>query len=155
MCLVSPLSYSIKPAAFSAIACTQSIVAATEHARQSSAATRGSKMSRYRVDIAAVGFFALEWLVHAMTLEHSTYGRDSLSARMNRYRSPDAPPARPRDVHGRDYGLAPERHRLLRLHFSSTSLFAIGGALALLRASDDALVILSSLPIDLSPSPAL
>ena len=39
--------------------------------------------------------------------------------------------------------------------FASTTLFAIGGALALLRATNDALVILSKLPIDLSPSPAL
>jgi len=39
--------------------------------------------------------------------------------------------------------------------FASTSLLAIGGALALLRATNDALTILSKLPIDLSPSPAL
>jgi hypothetical protein len=43
-------------------------------------------MSRHWVDITAVGFFIIEWLVYAATLEHSAYGRDSLSARMNRYR---------------------------------------------------------------------
>lgn len=43
-------------------------------------------MSRHWVDITAVGFFIVEWLVYALTLEHSAYGRDSLSARMNRYR---------------------------------------------------------------------
>jgi hypothetical protein len=46
----------------------------------------GIGMSGYWVDIAAVGFFVLEWLVYGITLEHSAYGRDSLSARMNRYR---------------------------------------------------------------------
>jgi uncharacterized membrane protein len=39
--------------------------------------------------------------------------------------------------------------------FASTSLFAIGGGLALLRATDDALAVLSKLPIDISPTPAL
>lgn len=39
--------------------------------------------------------------------------------------------------------------------FASTSLLAIGGALALLHATDDALTILSKLPVDLSPSAAV
>ena len=43
-------------------------------------------MPAYSVDIFAVGFFALEWAVYAETLEHTAYGRDSLSARMNGYR---------------------------------------------------------------------
>jgi uncharacterized membrane protein len=43
-------------------------------------------MRAYLVDIIAVGFFALEWLVYALTLEHSGYGKNSLSARMNQFR---------------------------------------------------------------------
>mgnify|MGYP003486467037 CR=1 FL=1 len=43
-------------------------------------------MGAYWVDIAAVAFFVVEWLVYGITLEHTAYGRDSLSARMNRYR---------------------------------------------------------------------
>jgi uncharacterized membrane protein len=43
-------------------------------------------MGAYTVDIAAVGFFIVEWTVYAVTLEHTAYGRDSLSARMNVYR---------------------------------------------------------------------
>ena len=43
-------------------------------------------MGSYSVDILAVGFFIFEWLVYAITLEHTAYGRDSLSARMNVYR---------------------------------------------------------------------
>jgi len=39
--------------------------------------------------------------------------------------------------------------------FASSSLIAIGGGLALLRSTNDALAVLSTLPIDLSPSPAL
>ena len=43
-------------------------------------------MAAYTVDILAVGFLVLEWTVYAVTLEHSTYGLDSLSARMHVYR---------------------------------------------------------------------
>jgi len=39
--------------------------------------------------------------------------------------------------------------------FASTSLIAIGGGLALLRATSDALAVLGTLPFGLSPSPAL
>src|ERR1700687_6259797 len=46
----------------------------------------GCNMGAYSVDIIAVGFFILEWTVSAVTLEHTAYGRDSLSARMNVYR---------------------------------------------------------------------
>ena len=43
-------------------------------------------MAAYWVDILAVGFFVLEWTVYAITLEHTAYGADSLSARMHVYR---------------------------------------------------------------------
>jgi uncharacterized membrane protein len=43
-------------------------------------------MGTYLVDIIAVGFFALEWLVYSITLEHTAYGRNGLSARMNAFR---------------------------------------------------------------------
>src|SRR3984957_20095433 len=43
-------------------------------------------MGGYWIDVLAVGFFVLEWTVYAVTLEHSAYGRDSLSARMHGYR---------------------------------------------------------------------
>ena len=111
-------------------------------------------MTGYWVDILAVGFFALEWLVYAITLEHTAYGRDSLSARMHVYR----------EIWVRNL-----LHRAARMvdmqimaslqngtaFFASTSLIAIGGALALLRATNDALAVLGALPVNLTPSPAL
>jgi uncharacterized membrane protein len=39
--------------------------------------------------------------------------------------------------------------------FASTSLLAVGGGLALLRSTNEALGVLGALPINLSPSPAL
>ena len=37
-------------------------------------------------DILAVSFFVLSWAVYAITLERSSHGRNSLSARMSIYR---------------------------------------------------------------------
>jgi uncharacterized membrane protein len=39
--------------------------------------------------------------------------------------------------------------------FASTSLIAVGGGLALLRSTNEALAVFRALPVDLSPSPAL
>src|SRR5712664_2216315 len=65
----------------------------------------------------------------------------------------DPTPARPRGPHGRhaDHGVAANGTAF----FASTSLLAVGGALALLRSTNEALGILGALPINLSPSPAL
>ena len=65
----------------------------------------------------------------------------------------DPAPARPRDPHGRhpDSGVL----RNGTAFFASTSLLAVGGGLALLRSTSDALAVLGALPIDLRPSPAL
>ena len=111
-------------------------------------------MSRHWVDITAVGFFIVEWLVYALTLEHSAYGRDSLSARMNRYREVWVRRLLDRDTRMVDMQIMASLQNGTAF-FASTSLFALGGALALLHATNDAIAILGKLPIDLSPSPAL
>jgi uncharacterized membrane protein len=111
-------------------------------------------MGAYWVDILAVGFFILEWTVYAVTLEHSAYGQDSLSARMHVYR--EVWIRRMLDRHTRmvDTQIMASLQNGTAF-FASTSLLAIGGALALLRSTNDALAMLRALPIDLSPSPAL
>src|ERR1700716_3714285 len=113
-----------------------------------------SSMGAYSVDIVAVGFFILEWTVYAVTLEHTAYGRDSLSARMHVYR--EVWIRRMLDRHTRmvDMQIMASLQNGTAF-FASTSLLAIGGALALLRSTNDALAVLKALPIDLSPSPAL
>lgn len=111
-------------------------------------------MSRHWVDIAAVGFFIIEWLVYALTLEHSAYGRDSLSARMNRYREVWVRRMLHRETRMVDMQIMASLQSGTAF-FASTSLFALGGALALLHATNDAITILSKLPIDLSTSPAM
>ena len=111
-------------------------------------------MAPYLVDSLAVGFFAIEWLVYAVTLEHSAYGRDSLSARMNAYREVWVRRMLDREARMVDMQIMASLQNGTAF-FASTSLLAVGGGLALLRATEDALNILKKLPVDISPAPAL
>src|SRR6202795_4118151 len=111
-------------------------------------------MGEYLVDILAVGFFILEWTVYAVTLEHSAYGQDSLSARMHVYREVWIRRMLERHTRMVDMQIMASLQNGTAF-FASTSLLAIGGALALLRSTNEALAVLRALPIDLSPSPAL
>ena len=111
-------------------------------------------MGAYTIDILAVGFFVLEWTVYAVTLEHTAYGRDSLSARMHVYREVWIRRMLERQTRMVDTQIMASLQNGTAF-FASTSLFAIGGALALLRSTNEALAVLRALPIDLSPSPAL
>ena len=111
-------------------------------------------MRAYLVDIVAVGFFALEWLVYSVTLEHSAYGRSGLSARMNVYRGTWVRRMLDREARIVDMQIMASLQNGTAF-FASTSLLAIGGALALLQATSDALAVLRALPVDITPSPAL
>src|ERR1700681_3680755 len=111
-------------------------------------------MGAYLVDILAVGFFILEWTVYAVTLEHSAYGQDSLSARMHVYREVWIRRLLERQTRMVDTQIMGSLQNGTAF-FASTSLLAVGGALALLRSTNEALGVLKALPIDLSPSPAL
>jgi uncharacterized membrane protein len=111
-------------------------------------------MGLYTVDILAVAFFILEWLVYAITLEHTAYGRDSLSARMHVYREVWIRRLLDREARMVDMQIMASLQNGTAF-FASSSLIAIGGALAMLHATNDALTVLSKLPIDLSPSPTL
>jgi len=108
-------------------------------------------MGSYWIDILAVGFFMLEWLVYAITLEHTAYGRDSLSARMNVYREVWVRRLLEREARMVDMQIMASLQNGTAF-FASTSMFAIGGSLALLRAGPDAAIVLGKLPMDLSPS---
>jgi uncharacterized membrane protein len=111
-------------------------------------------MSGYWVDAIAVTFFALEWLVYSFTLEYTAYGRNGLSARMNAYRETWVRNMLRREQRMVDMQIMASLQNGTAF-FASTSLIAIGGALALLRSTSDAIAVLGALPIDLTPSPAL
>ena len=111
-------------------------------------------MRAYLVDILAVGFFIIEWTVYAVTLEHSAYGRDSLSARMHVYREIWIRRMLDRETRMVDTQIMASLQNGTAF-FASTSLLAVGAGLALLRSTSEALGVLGELPIDLRPSPAL
>jgi uncharacterized membrane protein len=111
-------------------------------------------MSSYSVDIVAVGFFLLEWCVYAITLEHTAYGRDSLSARMHVYREIWMRRMLDREARMVDTQIMGSLQNGTAF-FASTSLLAVGGGLALLRSTNEALGVLGALPINLSPSTEL
>jgi uncharacterized membrane protein len=111
-------------------------------------------MGEYTVDILAVSFFVLEWSVYAFTLERTPYGRHSLSARMHVYRERWIRRMLDREARMVDMQIMISLQNGTAF-FASTSLLAIGGGLALLRSTNDALAVLSKLPIDISPTPAL
>ena len=111
-------------------------------------------MGSHWVDILAVSFFVIEWVTYGFTLEHTAYGRNSLSSRMNVYREIWARRLLDREARMVDMQVVISLQTGTAF-FASTSLLAIGGGLALLRATNDALAVLSKLPIDVSPSPAL
>ena len=111
-------------------------------------------MATHWVDILAVSFFILEWTVYSVTLEHTAYGRDSLSARVHAYREVWI-----RRMLGREARMV-DTQIMASLQngtafFASTSLFAIGGGLALLRSTNEALAVFGELPLNITPSPAL
>jgi uncharacterized membrane protein len=111
-------------------------------------------MGSHWVDILAVSFFVIEWVAYGFTLEHTAYGRNSLSSRMNVYREVWARRLLDREARMVDMQVVISLQTGTAF-FASTSLLAVGGGLALLRATNDALAVLSKLPIDISPSPAL
>src|SRR3978361_897542 len=97
-------------------------------------------MRAYWVDIAAVGFFMLEWAVYALTLDYSAYGRDSLSARMHIYREKWIRRMLDREARMVDTQIMSSLQNGTAF-FASTSLLAVGGGLALLRSTSDALAV--------------
>jgi uncharacterized membrane protein len=115
---------------------------------------QGGKMAAYWVDILAVSFFVLEWTVYAVTLEHTAYGRDSLSARMHTYREIWIRHLLDREARMVDMQVMASLQNGTAF-FASTSLLAVGGALALLRSTNEALAVFTALPIHITPSPAL
>jgi uncharacterized membrane protein len=111
-------------------------------------------MGSFWVDTLAVSFFVIEWVAYAFTVERTAYGRTGLSSRMNVYREVWIRRLLDREARMVDMQVMISLQNGTAF-FASTSLLAIGGGLALLRATNDALAVLSKLPIDISPTPAL
>ena len=82
-----------------------------------------------RLDLVALAWFIGTWIVYAITVEWSRYGRGGLNHAMDRYRETWMPPhARTRDADGRhaDHGGAAERHGLLCLDLAARGRWRAG-----------------------------
>src|ERR1700752_3712132 len=101
-------------------------------------------MRDFLLDILGGGFFALEWAVYAYPLERSAYGPDSLSARMHVYREVWIRRLLDREARMVDMQIMASLQNGTAF-FASTSLLAVGGALALLRSTSEALAVLKTL----------
>src|SRR3977135_457477 len=106
------------------------------------------------VDAFAAGFFILEWTVYAVTLERTAYGRDSLSARMNAYREVWIRRLLDREARMVDMQIMASLQNGTAF-FASTTLLAVGGALALLPAPNEWMPLIEKLPMGFRASPAL
>ncbi len=105
-------------------------------------------------DVAAIAFFVFAWMLYAITLERTAFGRNSLNARMHIYREVWV-----RRILDREARIV-DTHIMTSLHngtafFASTTLLAIGGSLTLLRSTDEAMSVLSTLPFGIRSSSAL
>lgn len=96
-------------------------------------------------DVAAIVFFVVVWAFYAALIERTGHGRRGLNARMNGYREVWVRRMLERDVRIPDVQILSSLQNGTAF-FASTTLLAIGGALTLLRSSDDVLTVVSQLP---------
>ncbi|ALK09217.1 DUF599 domain-containing protein [Blastochloris viridis] len=98
------------------------------------------------LDLGAITIFALAWLCYHAVLEWSPYGARNLNHVMDRYRHAWMRQMLSREVRIVDTQITASLQNGSAF-FASSSLFAIGGALALLRSSADVQKLLVELPL--------
>jgi uncharacterized membrane protein len=97
------------------------------------------------LDLIAIAWFVGSWIVYAIVVEWTPIGRNGLNARMDGYRERWM-----RQMLGRSNRIV-DTQIMASLQngtafFASTSLIAIGGALTLLRSTDEMLNVMAALP---------
>lgn len=97
------------------------------------------------IDLSALGWFALAWATHVYVVEHSQMRLKSLNYRMDLARREWMTQMLKREVRIVDTQIMASLHQGTAF-FASTSLFAIGGALAVLRSTEELMVVFRALP---------
>jgi uncharacterized membrane protein len=106
------------------------------------------------LDFLAIGYFLLAWAVYATALERGWWRHDrGLSIRMHDFREVWMRRALSREVRIVDVQIIASLQNGTAF-FASTTLLAIGGALTLLRATGEALSVVTSLPFGIHTTPA-
>jgi uncharacterized membrane protein len=102
-------------------------------------------------DLIAIAYFFGAWIIYSIVIEKTPAGRGSLNARVNGYRDNWMEQLLGRDVRMVDAQVTAALQNGTAF-FASTSLIAIGGALSLMRASDDLMPVMSLLNLGSIPS---
>ncbi len=98
------------------------------------------------LDLTGLGVFLLAWAAYHVFVEQMSTDRPALNNLMNEYRVRWMIEMQTRDNRIVDSSIMGTLQSGTAF-FASTSLFALGGALALLRGADDAMKVLSDLPL--------
>ena len=98
------------------------------------------------LDLSALAWFVTAWTGYAVLLEYVPHRREGLNARMNRYREVWMRRMLDREMRMVDMQVMAALQNGTAF-FASTSLFAIGGALTLLRSTDEMLQVIATLPL--------
>jgi uncharacterized membrane protein len=93
-------------------------------------------------DFAALAFFVGAWAGYAFMVERTRHGRESLNARVDHYRETWMRRMLARDMRMVDMQIMAAIQNGTAF-FASTSLIAIGGALTLLRATEEIISVVS------------
>jgi uncharacterized membrane protein len=103
------------------------------------------------LDLIALAGFIVAWGGYSILIDWTPHGRLGLNSRMNGYREMWMRRMLARDNRIVDTQIMSALQNGTAF-FASTSLIAIGGALTLLRSSDDIVILLSTLPLGVSNS---
>jgi uncharacterized membrane protein len=102
-------------------------------------------------DLVALACFIGAWFLYAFVVEWTAFGRDGLSAHMDRYREVWMHRMLHREARMVDMQIMAALQNGTAF-FASTSLIAIGGTLSLLRSTDDVLTVMGALPLAIPTS---
>lgn len=103
------------------------------------------------LDAVAVGFFVVAWVGYAYMTEQSRISRTGLNSLMNGYRVTWMRRMLQREQRMVDMQIMAALHNGTAF-FATTSLFAIGGALTILRSSGEVTAIAADLPFGIETS---
>jgi len=105
------------------------------------------------IDLVALACFVGAWTLYAVAVEWTPRGRDTLNAHMDRFREVWMHRMLHREARMVDMQIMAALQNGTAF-FASTSLLAIGGALSLLRSTEDILTVMGSLPFTVATSRA-
>jgi uncharacterized membrane protein len=106
------------------------------------------------LDLIALACFVAAWIGYTVVIEWTSRGRDALNARMEHYREAWMRRMLAREMRMVDMQIMASLQSGTAF-FASTSLIAIGGALSLLRSTEEIQAVVAALPFGIAASRGL